>query len=82
MDNGADLAAAVSNAGGLGTLGPNAGASTVTADVAEKEENRDLITIRNCPLLTRGHFIIKLLPINLEFRDHLNMPRFYMEGYR
>jgi len=31
---GADLAAAVSNAGGLGTLGPNAGANTITVDVA------------------------------------------------
>jgi len=30
---GADLAVAVSNAGGLGTLGPNAGADTITADV-------------------------------------------------
>jgi NAD(P)H-dependent flavin oxidoreductase YrpB (nitropropane dioxygenase family) len=30
----ADLAAAVSNAGGLGTLGPNAGARTITPDVA------------------------------------------------
>jgi enoyl-[acyl-carrier protein] reductase II len=32
--SGADLAAAVSNAGGLGTLGPNAGAKTITRDVA------------------------------------------------
>ena len=31
--SGADLAAAVSNAGGLGTLGPNAGADTITEDV-------------------------------------------------
>ena len=30
---GADLAAAVSNAGGLGTLGPNAGADSIIADV-------------------------------------------------
>ncbi|MFC1535414.1 NAD(P)H-dependent flavin oxidoreductase [Thermodesulfobacteriota bacterium] len=30
---GADLAAAVSNAGGLGTLGPNAGADSITSDV-------------------------------------------------
>ena len=35
---GADLAAAVSNAGGLGTLGPNAGADTVTRDVTETGE--------------------------------------------
>ncbi len=31
--SGADLAAAVSNAGGMGSLGPNAGAKTLTADV-------------------------------------------------
>ena len=31
--SGAALAAAVSNAGGLGTLGPNAGADTITTDV-------------------------------------------------
>jgi NAD(P)H-dependent flavin oxidoreductase YrpB (nitropropane dioxygenase family) len=31
--SGADLAAAVSNAGGLGTLGPNAGADSITVDV-------------------------------------------------
>jgi len=31
--SGAALAAAVSNAGGLGTLGPNAGADSITADV-------------------------------------------------
>lgn len=31
--SGADLVAAVSNAGGLGTLGPNAGARTITSDV-------------------------------------------------
>jgi enoyl-[acyl-carrier protein] reductase II len=35
---GVDLAAAVSNAGGLGTLGPNAGADTVTTDVTETGE--------------------------------------------
>lgn len=31
--SGADLVAAVSNAGGLGTIGPNAGARTITSDV-------------------------------------------------
>ena len=30
--SGADLAAAVSNAGGLGTIGPNAGVKTITTD--------------------------------------------------
>ena len=31
--SGADLVAAVSNAGGLGTLGPNSGAESITLDV-------------------------------------------------
>jgi enoyl-[acyl-carrier protein] reductase II len=31
--SGAELAAAVSNAGGLGTLGPNAGTQAITEDV-------------------------------------------------
>ena len=31
--SGADLASAVSNAGGLGTIGPNAGARTITPEV-------------------------------------------------
>src|SRR4030042_1645984 len=35
---GADLVAAVSNAGGLGTLGPNAGADTITRDVVGPAE--------------------------------------------
>jgi len=34
----AEIAAAVSNAGGLGTLGPNAGASVVTTDISETGE--------------------------------------------
>lgn len=34
----AELAAAVSNAGGLGVIGPNAGAKTVTTDVTETGE--------------------------------------------
>lgn len=34
----AEIVAAVSNAGGLGTLGPNAGAKVVTSDVAETGE--------------------------------------------
>jgi NAD(P)H-dependent flavin oxidoreductase YrpB (nitropropane dioxygenase family) len=42
--SGAELAAAVSNAGGLGTLGPNSGAKDVTTDVAETGERlRDQI---------------------------------------
>ena len=34
----AELASAVSNAGGLGTLGPNAGSKDITADVEETGE--------------------------------------------
>ena len=34
----AELVAAVSNAGGMGVLGPNAGQRTVTSDVAETGE--------------------------------------------
>ena len=33
--SGAELVAAVSNAGGLGTLGPNAGSKDINADVEE-----------------------------------------------
>ena len=36
--SGAQLVAAVSNAGGLGTLGPNAGSKDITADVEETGE--------------------------------------------
>jgi enoyl-[acyl-carrier protein] reductase II len=36
--SGADLVAAVSNAGGLGTLGPNAGAEDITVDIEETGE--------------------------------------------
>lgn len=36
--SGADLVAAVSNAGGLGVLGPNAGARTITKDIQETGE--------------------------------------------
>ena len=31
--SGADLVAAISNAGGLGTLGPNSGAKDITSDI-------------------------------------------------
>jgi NAD(P)H-dependent flavin oxidoreductase YrpB (nitropropane dioxygenase family) len=61
---GADLAAAVSNAGGLGTLGPNAGANTVTTDVAETGE-RLRRQIRKVKSLTSRPFAVNF-PIGME----------------
>lgn len=62
--SGADLAAAVSNAGGLGTLGPNAGARTMTADVEETGE-RLRQQIRKTKSLTRKPFAVNF-PIGME----------------
>jgi len=61
---GADLAAAVSNAGGLGTLGPNAGAHTVTTEVAETGE-RLRRQIRKVKSLTSKPFAVNF-PIGME----------------
>lgn len=61
---GADLAAAVSNAGGLGTIGPNAGAKTVTADVNETGE-RLRRQIRKAKTLTRKPFAVNF-PVGME----------------
>jgi enoyl-[acyl-carrier protein] reductase II len=61
---GADLAAAVSSAGGLGTLGPNAGADTVTTDVAETGE-RLRRQIRKVKSLTTRPFAVNF-PIGME----------------
>jgi enoyl-[acyl-carrier protein] reductase II len=61
---GADLAAAVSNAGGLGTLGPNAGADTVTTDVNETGE-RLRRQIRKVKSLTDKPFAVNF-PIGME----------------
>jgi enoyl-[acyl-carrier protein] reductase II len=44
---GADLVAAISNAGGLGTLGPNAGADTITRDVVETKVKQAVIQSRD-----------------------------------
>lgn len=46
---GADLVAAVSNAGGLGVIGPNAGATTVTKDIVETGERlrREIQKVRS-----------------------------------
>jgi len=56
----ADLAAAVSEAGGLGTIGPNAGFKSVTADVGETGERlRD--QIRKCKNMTANPFAVNFV---------------------
>ncbi|MFC2027876.1 NAD(P)H-dependent flavin oxidoreductase [Chloroflexota bacterium] len=61
---GADLVAAVSNAGGLGTLGPNAGATTITTDVTETGE-RLRSQIQKVKSLTDKPFAVNF-PIGIE----------------
>jgi enoyl-[acyl-carrier protein] reductase II len=61
---GADLAAAVSNAGGLGTLGPNAGATTITTDITETGE-RLRRQIRKVKSLTDKPFAVNF-PVGIE----------------
>lgn len=57
--SGVDLAAAVSNYGGLGTIGPNAGAEDITQDVEETAERyRDQINkIKN---LTKAPYAVNI----------------------
>jgi NAD(P)H-dependent flavin oxidoreductase YrpB (nitropropane dioxygenase family) len=56
----ADLAAAVSQAGGLGTIGPNAGFKSVTTDVNETGERlRD--QIRKCRKKTANPFAVNFV---------------------
>src|SRR3989339_524137 len=57
--SGAHLAAAVSNARGLGTLGPNAGASAITTDV-ETTGERLREQIRKVRSLTRAPFAVNI----------------------
>ena len=57
--SGAELAAAVSNAGGLGTLGPNAGADAITTDV-ELTGERLREQIRKVKNLTRSPFAVNI----------------------
>ena len=53
--SGADLVAAVSNAGGLGTLGPNSGAKDITWDVElTAERMRDQIRMVRSLISTKG----------------------------
>ena len=56
----ADLAAAVSEAGGLGTIGPNAGFQSVTRDVEETGE-RLREQIRKCRRLTDHPFAVNFV---------------------
>lgn len=57
--SGAELTAAVSSAGGLGTLGPNAGAKTITADVVLTSE-RLRSQIRKVKTLTKEPFAVNI----------------------
>ncbi len=67
--SGADLVAAVSNAGGLGTLGPNAGAKTLTGDVALTGERlRD--QIRKVKRLTKNPFAVNIAIGQGELRQY------------
>lgn len=56
----ADMAAAVSNAGGLGTIGPNAGMETVTTDVLQTGE-RLREQIRKCREMTDRPFAVNFV---------------------
>ena len=57
--SGAELVAAVSNAGGLGTLGPNAGSKDVTLDVEETGE-RMRVQIKKIKELTDKPFAVNV----------------------
>jgi enoyl-[acyl-carrier protein] reductase II len=58
--SGADLAAAVSNAGGLGTLGPNCGAETITSDV-ELTGERIRDQIKKVRRLSQAPFAVNVI---------------------
>ncbi len=58
--SGADLVAAVSNAGGLGTLGPNAGAENITSDV-ELTGERMRAQIRKVRRLSQAPFAVNIV---------------------
>ncbi|MGD8521129.1 MAG: nitronate monooxygenase [Desulfobacterales bacterium] len=58
--SGADLVAAVSNAGGLGTLGPNSGAEDITPDV-EITGERMRAQIRRVRSLTQAPFAVNIV---------------------
>lgn len=56
----AALASAVSDAGGLGTIGPNSGSETVTTDVRETGE-RLRVEIRKCRSMTSRPFAVNFI---------------------
>ena len=58
--SGADLVAAVSNAGGLGTLGPNSGAEDITLDV-ELTGERMRAQIKKVRQLTKAPFAVNIV---------------------
>ena len=58
--SGADLVAAVSNAGGLGTLGPNAGSEDITLDV-ELTGERMRTQIRKVKSLSDAPFAVNVV---------------------
>ena len=58
--SGADLVAAVSNAGGLGTLGPNAGSKDITLDIDLTGE-RMRAQIKKIKKLTRAPFAVNIV---------------------
>jgi enoyl-[acyl-carrier protein] reductase II len=64
---GAELAAAVSNAGGLGVIGPNAGATTVTDNVDETAE-RLRQQIWKTRSLTRNPFGVNIMSVSADMR--------------
>lgn len=68
----AELAAAVSQAGGLGTIGPNAGMTSVTRDVTETGESLRG-QIRKCRALTDRpfavNFVVGLAGLDLKFSE-------------
>ena len=73
---GANLAAAVSNAGGLGTMGPNAGATAITQDVTLTGE-RLRNEIRKAKTLTEKPFAVNftLMPTRrpIVWEEYINV---------
>jgi NAD(P)H-dependent flavin oxidoreductase YrpB (nitropropane dioxygenase family) len=64
---GAELASAVSNAGGLGVIGPNAGATEETDDIIETGE-RLRQQIRKTKSLTQKPFGVNLMSASIDLR--------------
>ena len=62
----ADLAASVSEAGGLGVIGPNAGATTVTTDIVETAE-RLRKQIKKTKSLTKKPFGVNIMCFEQDF---------------